>query len=152
LVVAVLHVAQSAQEHHDNRHHIRSTAGNTVIFQADARSVLEQEGQRRRGIDESTIHAHAGQETLPRKYQSENLNEEDLCTSYAEHMKFTHNGARQTQRKESEFFLFGGWNVNQRTLKSALANGASLKKIHSGTNSSLKKDVDGSIRFPVRIG
>ncbi|KAJ7849895.1 hypothetical protein B0H13DRAFT_1906000 [Mycena leptocephala] len=83
LTVAVLHVAQSAQKHHDNRHHICSTARNAVIFQADARSVLKQEGQHRCSLNEPTIHAYAGQETLPRKFRSEKLNEEDLCTSYA---------------------------------------------------------------------
>jgi hypothetical protein len=54
------------------------------------------------------------------------------------------------QGKEAEFFLFGGRNIDGRTLKSALANGASLKEIHCRTDPSLEKDVDG-IKFPVRI-
>jgi hypothetical protein len=55
------------------------------------------------------------------------------------------------QGKEAEFFLFGGGNIDERPLKSALTNGTSLEKIHCGTDLSLEKDIDGSIRFPVRI-
>jgi hypothetical protein len=55
------------------------------------------------------------------------------------------------QGKEAKFFLFGGRNINGRSLKSALTNGASLKKIHCGTDPGLEKDIDGSIRFPVQI-
>jgi hypothetical protein len=71
LAVAVLHVTQSAQKRHDNQHHICSTARNTVIFEADARSILKRERQHQRGLNEPTIHVYTGQETLPRKYQSE---------------------------------------------------------------------------------
>ncbi|KAJ7873982.1 hypothetical protein B0H13DRAFT_1894751 [Mycena leptocephala] len=58
--------------------HVTHTARNVVIFEADARGILKQEGQHWRGLNEPTIHVHAGQETLPRKYQSEILNEEAM--------------------------------------------------------------------------
>jgi hypothetical protein len=41
-------------------------------------------------------------------------------------MKLTHNGTRELQGKEVEFFLFGRRNIGGRSLKSALAYGASL--------------------------
>jgi hypothetical protein len=41
-------------------------------------------------------------------------------------MKLTHNGTREAQSKEAEFFLFGRRNIGGRSLKSALAYGASL--------------------------
>jgi hypothetical protein len=72
LTDTVLHVAQSAQKHHNNQHYICSAARDAVIFEADARSILKQERQRRSSLYKPTIHVHVGQETLPRKYQSEN--------------------------------------------------------------------------------
>jgi hypothetical protein len=66
-------------------------------------------------------------------------------------MKLTHNGTREAQSKEAEFFLFGRRNIGGRSLKSALAYGASLQKIYCGTDPSLEEDVDGSIGFPMWI-